>query len=621
MTSCFTPSHPDASPVSGAFASYCTALGIAPAHAGAVARILDDIKNATLRTVLRPSATGAAPPFVRYVHARHAAHTAEAEQTALGELYHALQHEQPAGAERTYLAEAQLMARERLSALGEPIGDAALDALESQVLQDPFGPPTGYDAFVVLVSLYARGLSASPTPALRAVAAELGLDDTGLGFLLGALEALLAPHEDTARGPRRGASATAIVDTGAVLGPLSVALPAAAFAALEPGLRACADGTPLDSFPMGRALRAQLEALIAREGARLGRHAHRPEQVAGRFCPSPFEYAQVNADGKVYGCCPAMLPAPLGDLRYMGIREAWNSPMAVKIRESVLDGSYRYCDGARCGFIKDGTLARVETLADPRHARIVRDSVTTFPEGPRTINMAYDRTCNLGCPSCRPAKIALKGNGFRAAERIQENLLDAGLQGADRLIITGSGDPFASKLFLGFLRTFRPATRPGLRIQLSTNGVLLTPDMWASICHEAVDMIDVSIDAATPETYALNRGGNFARLVENLHFMGGLLREGAIHRFAIHMVVQSNNYREMPAFAALGRAVGASHVYFKELQDWGTFPAGDFARRAVQSPAHPEHAAFLAVLNDPSLRAPGTYLFDMGDLLTLHALG
>ena len=85
--------------------------------------------------------------------------------------------------------------------------------------------------------------------------------------------------------------------------------------------------------------------------------------------------------------------------------------------------------------------------------------------------------------------------------------------------------------------------------------------------------------------------------------------------------MQANNYREMADFVALGRSAGASKVCFKELQDWGTYPEGDYARRAVHLPGHAEHAVFLQVLNDPALHAPDVMLFDMGDLLNVQAFG
>ncbi len=66
------------------------------------------------------------------------------------------------------------------------------------------------------------------------------------------------------------------------------------------------------------------------------------------------------------------------------------------------------------------------------------------------------------------------------------------------------------------------ARHPSLRIDLRTNGVLLTPENWERIesVHYAVDAILISIDAATESTYRLlRRGGDFNRLLKNLEFV------------------------------------------------------------------------------------------------------
>ncbi len=595
------------------FRAFCVSVGVAEPRMAEVLAVAVSIKEFVAATLARGAAGGGMSPLARFVAATEARNP-----NAMDALATAAFQERPEGATATYFELVSSEVHARVATLGLEAEVAA--RLAEEIARDPLELPTSHDPMAAVIQLVRASSHAEATPEFVAYSEALGLDLAQRALLLGALE-MLREVTPTEEGPRRAVSATAIVSLERVVAPLSVTLPAFALEAVLPALRDVAAGIVLNTFPLGRALLAQIHAATSREATQRGRFTHDPAKVRGRFCPSPFEYAQVNADGKVYGCCPAMLNTPLGDLRYMGIREAWNSEAAQAVRASILDGSFRHCDGERCGLIKDGSLSHVESLTNTEHQRIVREGVLAFPEGPRTINMAHDRTCNLACPSCRPATIALSGMAFRAAERIQENLLGEGLAGAERLIITGSGDPFASKLFLGFLRTFKPETQPGLKIQISTNGVLLTPAMWGTICHEAVDMIDVSIDAATAPTYALNRGGDFARLVENLHFMGGLLRVGAIKSFQIHFVVQANNYREMPAFVALGRAAGVSRVNFKELQDWSTYAPGEFQRRAVHLPGHPEHMAFLKVLRDPCLHAADVSLFDMGDLVTLHALG
>lgn len=322
----------------------------------------------------------------------------------------------------------------------------------------------------------------------------------------------------------------------------------------------------------------------------------------------------MESDGGLYLCCPQTLPQPVGSLGRTGLMEAWNSDLAAKVRASVLDGTYRYCSERTCGLLQQRMLPRTEDVADPFLRRVIDEGLTRLDRGPATLNLSYDRTCNLACPSCRTQLIVLRGRERDHAAHVHEKVMGDHLRDARRLIITGSGDPFASHFYLHFLRTFEPESAPGLKIQLSTNGLLLTPATWASICHERVDWVDVSVDAATPETYALNRGGDFGRLLENLAFLAGLRAAGEIRLFQLHYVVQANNYREMKAFAELGVRLGCDRVCFKQIVNWGTFAEPEFLGRAVQLAGHPEHGAFLDVLKDPVFRHPAVYLHDLGKL-------
>ena len=346
-----------------------------------------------------------------------------------------------------------------------------------------------------------------------------------------------------------------------------------------------------------------------------GGSPNRDTKYRGLFCKRPFEFAQVHPDGAMFPCCPQHVNTPIGQLlQEDGFMDAWNSPKAEEIRASILDGTFRFCNENTCGMLQERNLPSVEeVMLDPEYREIIGNQTTRLTRAPRTINLSYDFTCNLACPSCRTEHIILKGEAREPVRIIHDKVMGDHLADARRLIVTGSGDPFQSRLYLSFLRTFKPEMNPGLRIQISTNAILLTREMWESICHEAIDSVDVSVDAATPETYALNRGGDFEKLLANLHFLGDLRRQQQLDHFELHFVVQQNNYREMEAFLDLGRQVNCDKVCFKQIINWATFTPDEYTRRAVQLPGHPEHGEFLDVLRKPA--------FGLGrDKLSLHDL-
>lgn len=100
-----------------------------------------------------------------------------------------------------------------------------------------------------------------------------------------------------------------------------------------------------------------------------------------------------------------------------------------------------------------------------------------------------------------------------------------------------------------------------------------------------------SIDAATAETYQLNRpGGDFIRLLTNLEFLSEQPCE-----LTLSMVVQQNNWRELDQLLDLADRCNAG-IYLSQLVNWGAFSRQEFNQRAVHLPQHPEHPDFVAKL-------------------------
>lgn len=339
--------------------------------------------------------------------------------------------------------------------------------------------------------------------------------------------------------------------------------------------------------------------------------AARAEPGRRRFCVRPFEFMAIDANLDAWLCCGDWLSTPIGNLREVGPREVWHSDTAQRIRASILDGSFEFCSRETCPDLRKGTLPFLDQV---RGGAFI-DHLA--PDGPRILSLGYDNSCNLKCPSCRPHFINLRGDIFDRARVLQEELISERFLGAEELIITGTGDAFASPLYRQLLQSFDPVFFQGVSIQILTNGLLFTPEMWASMAgaQTAIAGVSVSVDAATAETYAVNRGGSFAKLRRNLEFLSRLLGEGALSWFEISFVVQANNYREMPAFAAWGQTLGCTSVLFQQVMHWKDAQSvSSYRAMAIHEPGHPEHAEFLSVLRHPSLAIPRVDLSNLSPL-------
>jgi MoaA/NifB/PqqE/SkfB family radical SAM enzyme len=334
------------------------------------------------------------------------------------------------------------------------------------------------------------------------------------------------------------------------------------------------------------------------------------------FCVLPFSYAEIHPNGKVYMCCP----------RYSGLRaignvftdapdKIWNSARAQRIRAGIHDGSFRLCDHTECPGIAGRQMPlRTDVLASAEFGAAVRARAVVLPAGPSTVKLCHDESCNLSCPSCRRHLIvAEKARQARLDRMVNEFILPF-LADTRLLVLSGDGDPFASKHYRDVLKATKH-DRPRLRIGLHTNGVLCDERAWDDcLLEDRVDTVEVSIDAADPFTYALvRRGGDFARLRRNLGFLARQRRAGQIKELQLSFVVQAANFREMPAFVALGKEFGVDRIRFALIRHWWRgFSLSQYPRARVWSAKHPLFDEFLAVLRDPLLDDPIVLAGDVG---------
>lgn len=313
-------------------------------------------------------------------------------------------------------------------------------------------------------------------------------------------------------------------------------------------------------------------------------------------CTQPFTWCEVHADGTVFGCCPSWLDAPMGNLLQQTFEEIWNGQAARQLRRSVLDGTFAQCRRLRCprlSAVKPPVMFLREVASAALKELLSRNTVR-LPFGPHTVNLCYDHRCNLSCPSCRKDYMPAGKRAERRLQQIEGRIRKYLWPHMEELIIGGFGDPFGSPSYRSLLRGLAGKDFPRLHtLRLHTNGLLWDRDMWATMPYaaELLKSAEISVDAATPATYAVNRrGGEFSRLLRNLAFIRTL---GV--PIKLSFVVQQNNYREMSDFVAMARNFGCE-VYFSQLVNWGTYGDAEYIGRAVHDPKHFEHSAFLDIL-------------------------
>jgi len=307
----------------------------------------------------------------------------------------------------------------------------------------------------------------------------------------------------------------------------------------------------------------------------------------------PFNNLEVLDTGAI-ACCGAFFESDFFALHRDSSPSAnlWNNNWYQALRASVLDGTYRYCTD-RCPKyvqIRNCKSSMTRVTAGERIKHCISTGQGILPMGPRWLALSDDLSCNLCCRSCRATKVndsrELHDQRFHRAVA----LLDRCGKDLECLALSSTGEPFFSRYYLRLMREYLCREKlPKGNVHIGTNGTLLDEKMWESLkCKDMVNLICVSVDAATKETYEKMRGPNWDRLMANLQFIKGLHESGKVRNFQLRMVVQALNWREMEPFAYLASTVLADPVY-QLAYPWGTLTDTDM----IYYKTHPLYEEFM----------------------------
>lgn len=277
------------------------------------------------------------------------------------------------------------------------------------------------------------------------------------------------------------------------------------------------------------------------------------KELKEHVCYMPFTYLS-PFEAHVDPCCGDWItlhipydPTGKTEGSYKSLVDVWTSKQMKALRQSVLDGSYRFCTD-KCPY-KIGLLRGFKTNFVSKE-KVRENSKEWDIEHPplRHLKFCSDITCNLYCKTCRPSRMSSRGIEIRnQIEDIESSEIRESLQ---RIDLLGSGDPFVSKPAREWLFNFDPKKYPSLQdVHIHSNGQL-----WTKQNHERmgdvipyIHTLEISIDAATKETYEkVRRGGSWERLQENLKER--ILRLPNLRDITFSFVIQRLNYKEIEQF-------------------------------------------------------------------------
>jgi MoaA/NifB/PqqE/SkfB family radical SAM enzyme len=167
--------------------------------------------------------------------------------------------------------------------------------------------------------------------------------------------------------------------------------------------------------------------------------------------------------------------------------------------------------------------------------------------------------CNLDCVTCM-RQVWDEPLGQMQAEtfeRILEGL--KAFSPVPTVFFGGIGEPLSHPQIVKMIRQVKAL---GAKAELITNGILLTEALALELIQADLDVLWVSLDGATPESYAdVRLGATLPLVIENLRRLPYLRYRGSrlkpVMPLGIAFVAMRRNIAELPGVLQLGARLGA----------------------------------------------------------------
>jgi MoaA/NifB/PqqE/SkfB family radical SAM enzyme len=210
-------------------------------------------------------------------------------------------------------------------------------------------------------------------------------------------------------------------------------------------------------------------------------------------------------------------------------------------------------------------------------------------------------TCNLGCRTCmRNVWDEPLGSMDKAAfRRVMEGL--QAFYPPPAVFFGGFGEPLSHPHILEMIRQVKAL---GSRVELISNGVLLTSQLSDSVIQAGLDMLWISIDGACPESYAdVRLGAELPQVIANLKNLRRLQFQShhVTPNLGFAFVAMRRNIGDLPEVLRLGARLGVSEFSISNvLSHTDELAAEELYNRAMYAGAY-QHSSGLPHINFPRM--------------------
>jgi pyruvate-formate lyase-activating enzyme len=192
-------------------------------------------------------------------------------------------------------------------------------------------------------------------------------------------------------------------------------------------------------------------------------------------------------------------------------------------------------------------------------------------EFPSQIIVDVTEVCNLACVHC--AHPAFKKSEHYAGrsldpalnEKLVEEVREQGQNCTQYIRYTSNGEPLIHRHIFEMIEV--AAKNSGVTVALTTNGTLLNQQRIERLLATGVDVVDISIDAFSPETYAKIRvNGDLEVTRANVLMLLEMVKQSGVPmKVVVSYIEQPQNRHETNQFEKFWRDNGAQYVVIRRL--------------------------------------------------------
>ena len=258
------------------------------------------------------------------------------------------------------------------------------------------------------------------------------------------------------------------------------------------------------------------------------------------------------------------------------------------------------------GSIPQGYKPAVPAVVD----EFVRTSHSPHPARLSKIYVEPTNECNLNCRTC------VRNVWQEPLGKMSDAVFDAVIDGlkafwpSPTVFFGGFGEPLSHP---GIVDMVSRAKQLGSRVEMITNGTLLTADVSRRLLDAGLDMLWISLDGTTPESYSdIRLGAELPRVVKNIAQFRDVLNTGFDAQLGIEFVAMKRNIDDLPAALILAYNLGAKHFIITHVLPYSTDMIDQVIySRGLRDVGYPQPALPKPEGNDVNGQAVAAALRDM----------